>query len=275
MNVRNLRYRGRLTTVAAGLSLATVLAACGGGSSTASSSPTTAAPAASGSGAPPSGGSFPGTVGSVASLSGSSMEVQNQQSGQVTVSWTPSTAFSQSASASAASVAVGDCVVVNGTSSNGSIAARTVSISQPSSSGTCTATRPAGGGFGRPGGGNAPSGSLPAGRTGPPPSFASGKVTSVAPGTLSVYGTSAAGGPASSGATASASNLTVALNSSTTYSKTQPAAATNLTVGDCVTATGTTDSTGAVTASSVRITSTGGQTCGTGFAGAGRGATNG
>ena len=71
-------------------------------------------------------------------------------------------------------------------------------------------------------------------------------------------------------------NVTVALSSSTTYTETQPAASSNLAVGDCVTATGTPGSTGAVTATAVRITSTGGQTCTAGFPGGGRGAaTNG
>jgi hypothetical protein len=42
-----------------------------------------------------------------------------------------------------------------------------------------------------------------------------------------------------------------------------------------VTANGTTGSTGAVTAASVRITSTGGQSCTTGFRGAGAGGTGG
>jgi hypothetical protein len=42
-------------------------------------------------------------------------------------------------------------------------------------------------------------------------------------------------------------------------------------VGDCVSAFGSASSTGAVTASTVRITSTGGKTCTSGFGGAGFG----
>jgi hypothetical protein len=61
----------------------------------------------------------------------------------------------------------------------------------------------------------------------------------------------------------------VTINSTTTYAEDQTAAASNLAVGDCVTAAGSTDSTGAVSASTVRITSTGGQTCTTGFGGRG------
>jgi hypothetical protein len=278
MNYRNMRYRGGVAVVAAGLSLASLLAACGASSTASASSPTTVAPASTGSGPAPAGGAFPGAVGSVAALAGSSMEVQSQQTGQVTVSWTPSTNFTQSTTASAATVTVGDCVVATGSSSSGTITARTVSISQPSASGTCTTTRPTSGAPGRPGGGNAPAARAPTGNSATPPSFASGKVTSVSTGALGIYGTSASGNPTATGSASTApasSNITIDLSSTTGYTKTQPAAASNLAVGDCVTATGTTDSSGAVTASSVRITSSGGQTCSTGFAGAGRGATNG
>jgi hypothetical protein len=64
----------------------------------------------------------------------------------------------------------------------------------------------------------------------------------------------------------------VKITSSTTYSENQAAASANLAVGDCVTAAGSADSTGAVSATTVRITSTGGQTCTTGF---GRGSAGG
>ena len=110
------------------------------------------------------------------------MEVQNQQSGQVTVSWTASTRFSQTVTVPAA-VAVGDCVTATGSSSSGAIVATAVTISQPSSTGSCTL------GFGGRGNGNRPpgtfprrtpptSGTLPAGRAAGF-SFASGKVTAV------------------------------------------------------------------------------------------------
>ena len=77
------------------------------------------------------GRTFPGASGSVAAITGSSMEVQNPQSGQVTVSWTTKTAFTKTATVTAASVAAGDCVTVTGTTTNGTIVARTVAISKP------------------------------------------------------------------------------------------------------------------------------------------------
>jgi hypothetical protein len=59
--------------------------------------------------------------------------------------------------------------------------------------------------------------------------------------------------------------LTVTLSKSTTLSETQSTSFSALAVGDCVNAFGQTGSTGAVTAATVSIRSTGGQTCSTGF----------
>ena len=58
---------------------------------------------------------------------------------------------------------------------------------------------------------------------------------------------------------------------STTVTATQAAAATDLAVGDCVSAFGPAASNGAVSASTVRITSTGGTSCTGGFGGFGGG----
>jgi hypothetical protein len=271
MQDRNIRYRGGMATLAAGLALAATLAACGGGNTTAASSTTTVAP---GSGSAPAsrGGALPGTTGSVASLSTSSMEVQNQQTGQVTVNWTPSTTFTRSATLTASSVAAGECVVVTGTTANGTITARTVSVAQPSASGTCTAARPQGAGFGgggRGAGTTTPGGTRPAPRAGTPTSFATGKVDSVSNSALVITGTAASVrfGGGSTTTTAPSTSITIALNSTTTFTEIESAGASNLAVGDCVTANGSTDSTGAVTATSVRISSTGGQTCTAGFGG--------
>jgi Domain of unknown function (DUF5666) len=294
----------RFLTLGAGLLLAASLAACGGGSSHANTatSPTTAGKTTSGSGTGGSGsgsGSFPGASGSVAAVTGSSMEVQNQQTGQVTVGWTSSTTFSKTVTLSAANVAVGDCITVTGSTSTGTLVANSVTVSKPTSSGSCTTGRfggGAGGGGGFPGGAppnggsrpnggslpSAPSGSAPGGASGF--SFASGKVTSISPSAMEIYGISTSGfGGArrtSSSSTPSTSipstNVKIGLQGSTTYSETQSTAASSLAVGDCVTAVGSTDSTGAVTARTVRITSTGGQSCSSGFGGfAGSGTANG
>jgi Domain of unknown function (DUF5666) len=265
---------------------------------------TTAAYAASTSSGSSGGRSFPGASGSVAAITGTSMEVQNQLSGQVTVSWTTSTTFSQMVDVSASSVAVGDCVTVTGSTSKKSkaVSANTVTVSQPTS-GTCSGGpggfagsgsggTSAGGGF--PGGSSGPpsGGSFPGGGSGRPPSggrfpgggsgrprgvpnfgFASGKVTAVSSGSLTISGFSSASLSApkknakGTRPKIKTSTVKVTVSSSTTYKESQGAASTALAVGDCVTAAGSSDSTGAVTASSVQITSTGRSSCTSGFAG--------
>ncbi len=218
------------------------------------------------------------------------MEVQSQQTGQTTVSWTSATTFTKTASLTAASVSAGDCVTVVGSTSTGKLVANTVMVSKPASSGGCTA----GGRFGAGGRGGAgafrggttpnggslprrPSGSVPSGATGF--GFASGKVTSVSPSSLVIDGISSSGfGGARTGTRPSTpptsiktTTVTIGLQGSTTFTETESTAATSLAVGDCVTAVGSSDSTGAVTARTVRITSTGGQTCSSGFGGFGGG----
>ena len=230
--------------------------------------------------------------GSVASITGTSMEVQSASAGQTTVNTTSSTTFSQTLAAAQSAVAVGECLTVTGTpakSSKTTIAARSVSISQPSSSGTCTAG--AGGAFGRggfPGRGAQGGGGFPGGGTRPPGgfagrggangrgafaggsfAFANGKVTAVSGSSVSMSGTLRSGlGQAAKNKKASTpktQKLTVTLSKSTTLSETQSTSFSALAVGDCVNAFGQTGSTGAVTAATVSIRSTGGQTCSTGF----------
>ncbi|MGO9457364.1 MAG: DUF5666 domain-containing protein [Acidimicrobiales bacterium] len=252
-------------------------------------------------------GPGPGAFGSVAAISGTSMEVQNASTGQTTVDWTSSTTFTQNATVSVSSITAGDCVTVTGTSSKGTITAKTVAIRQAGSSSGCTptggpgsfrGTGGAGGGSFRPPSGST-GGNFPhrataqaggyrrafpgAGDTG----FASGKVTMVASTTLTLSGiSSAAFGKETAKAAAQAkttgssgksknaksdptapkaTTVHVKLASSTTYTETQPAAASSLAVGDCVAATGTSSTNGSVSASTVAITSTGGQSCTVGF----------
>lgn len=282
MSMNPARKKRTLGVLGTGAALAVVLGACGGGGSSATSTTTpTTGPARSGSNGS-AGGGFPGATGQVAAISSASMEVQNQQTGQVTVAWTSSTTFTKTVTLSASSVAPGDCVTVVGSTSGGQLTARTVTMSQPDSSGNCTGrfggTR-AGGGFPR---GTAPSGSVPSRPTGSLPAaaanfgFASGKVTSVNGATLVIFGTSSSGfrgrqsgNTSTPPTTLPSSSISITLSSSTTYTETQTAAASDLAVGDCVTANGTSDSTGAIAARTVRITSTGGQSCGSGFASGG------
>jgi hypothetical protein len=259
-----------------------------------------------------------GASGSVAAITGTSMEVQNANTGQTTVNWTGTTTFSQTVSQTASAVAVGDCLTVTGTPSKTSkttIAAKTITISAASSTGTCTSgfgggaagggqfgggagaggARPGGGGFrfgggegggsGRPPGGFR-GGSGAGGRSFPGAnlSIANGKVTSVSGSTVSLSGILLGqfARPSSSKSTKSnkstkkptapkKQNLSVTLSSSTTLTQTQATTAASVAVGDCVSAFGQTASNGAVSATTVRITSSGGKTCTTGFGGFGGG----
>jgi Domain of unknown function (DUF5666) len=292
-----------LSATAVALALAAALAACGSGSSKTSSNPTTTTPAkssnsASGGSGPnaTAGGTPPGAFGTVAAITGSTMEVQNQQSGQETVSWTSTTRFSKTATLTSASVKAGDCVTVTGTTSGGVITARSVVVSAASSTGSCTSGF-GGGGFVRGGGtfrgggtggtgSSTPPSSRPANRTGTGAAnlanlgVASGSVVSVAPTSMVIHGVSFSGAgfarrsagstaPSTPPTTAAPTNITVTLASSTTFTETVTATAASLAVGDCVMATGSTNSTGAVAASVVRITATAGQTCTAGFGGGG------
>ena len=71
--------------------------------------------------------------------------------GQRAVTWTPTTTFTETATQTISAVAVGDCLMVVGSpakKSKTTIAARTVTISKPSASGTCTGGIGGGAGFG-------------------------------------------------------------------------------------------------------------------------------
>jgi hypothetical protein len=252
---------------------------------------------------------FPvGASGSVAALAASSMEVQNPSTGQTTVSWTPTTTFSKTVTESVSAVAVGDCVTVTGTTSKSSkttVAARSITITTPSTAGTCTRTgggTSAGGAFGGPGGfrfrpgANGTSGTRPSFPAGAQRRFsgsfpgglsnlaiASGKVTGVSGSTISVSGIDISPGnfvrPKTSSNSKSAKSkrpvipktetLKVTTTGSTTVTSTQATEATDLALGDCVSAFGPAATNGAVTATTVRITSTGGASCTGGFGGGG------
>ncbi len=181
------------------------------------------------------------------------------------------------------------------------IAARSISVTTPASNGSCTgfgtarnangasgaprtgAFAPGGGaGFERGGtGGSRPS--FPGGGSGSSNfrrqlaslSLASGAVTAVHGSTVTVSGVKVSlGSFPGRGSTNSKTSsqrkkpvapkkekLTITTSSSTTVSATQSALSTDLAVGDCVSAFGPGASNGAVTATTVRITSTGGRTC--------------
>lgn len=232
----------------------------------------------------------PGATGTVAAVSGTSMEVQNPQSGQVTVSWTGTTAFTQTLAVGASAVAVGDCVTATGTPGSGSsssspLSATGVIISQPGSTGSCTAggafgtTGQGNGGF-RPNGGSRPGGgTFPANGAGAANlAVASGKVTQASASGFTIQGTLRKLGRPSTSASSTTTtvptpnSIDVTTSSTTTYSQASSTDSSSLAVGRCVTARGSANQTGAISATSISIRSPGANGCTSGFGqfGAGR-----
>lgn len=245
---------------------ALVLAACGGGSSTAAKATSTTSTSATTS--TPTTTTTPGTVGRVASITGQSMEVQSQTAGQTTVNYTSSTTFDQTIPGTLADVTAGACVSASGTPSAGSgttsstrpaaVTATAVRISQPVS-GSCA------GGFGivRRRTGTTPSGSAVrrrSARRGTRRSFgAVGTVASVSGSTFVVT--------EANRRTGATSSVTVTVGASTTYTQVASASATDLAVGKCVRAIGPADTTGAITARSITISTAGASGCSAGLRG--------
>jgi Domain of unknown function (DUF5666) len=263
----------RWTPALAGLGIALAATACGGAGTAATppAASTSGGGSSSSSPAPTSGqAAFPGVIGTAAAVSGSSMEVQNPTSGQVTVTFTNSTAITETVAVTSKDVTVGSCVAVVGPrSASGaaatSVTATSVTVSSPVN-GTCTA---AGfGGFGGFGGGRGTFTPNPSFSARPRPSGsrgafgggfggANGTVISVSASGFVVRGRNPAGGTDTS--------VTVTTSAATKYLKVVSAHPSALKVGQCITAIGTTNSIGAVAARSIRISQPGPNGCVTGF----------
>lgn len=240
--------------------VAVLLSACGSaGSSTAGR------PAADPSAAPAAPAGPHGASGTIAAVSAAGMEVQDPSTGQVTVTFTPSTSITTMVDASAGDLAAGDCVVAMGAPQaaadpGGPITARSVRISPAAADGTCAAGGPSGGARA----GSRPSGT-PSARNRPPgagrgrAANASGKITSVTGGSFVVQG-----GGANAG-------RTVTTTPATTFSKTAGTDRSGLVVGQCVTAIGPSDDTGTVAASAISIRQPGPGGCSAGLGGFRRG----
>jgi hypothetical protein len=225
----------------------------------------------------------PFTTGMLAGLTGSTLAVQARNGNNTTVVVTSSTSYLQTTSASASDIAKGDCVRVVGTGSASSgVQASTVVITKPTSKG-CTrnpagpARRGAGAGGGRFGNGTPGSGgppftspngtpfTLPGGSTVPSNVAAAfGTVSSVSGQQLTVNSQVPQTNKKSKAKTRT---VTVTLTGSTTLSQTIKAAESNLAVGSCVSANGTADSLGTITAKSVTISQPVNGSCAGGFGG--------
>jgi hypothetical protein len=268
------RRRWAPTLAGAGIVVLAVTA-CGGAGSAATPAATIASSAAPSSSPAPTGAqaAFPGTVGTAAAVSGSSLEVQNPTSGQVTVTFSATTAITETVTVTSKNLTVGSCVTVVGQpsatgSATRSVTATSVTISAPVK-GNCTAAGGFGG-FGRGGGTSSP---RPSFSPRPRPSGsrtafggggfggANGKVTTVSASGFVVQGRNPAAGTDTS--------ITVTTTATTKYLKTVTAGPSALKVGQCITAVGTANSIGAVAARSIRISQPGPNGCVSGFGGRG------
>lgn len=275
--MRSLHLRPALAAVALG-AVAVSLAACGGSPST-SSTAAPSGPAPHASSTTPT--SVPGASGSIAAITGQSLEVQNPSTGQTTVTYTATTTFTRTTPASLADVTVGVCAtaVAPARASSGTttapggtapVDAITVAITQPAG-GSCHAG--SGGGLARAsrvGGVGGTSGTTPGGKSRAARKahrglarVASGSVSAVSGSSFTVQRLD----PANNATVA----RTVVVNAATTYTQVVGASPSNLAVGLCVRAVGPTSSTGAVTATSIRVNQPGPHGCRGGFGGRGRG----
>jgi hypothetical protein len=276
-----------LTCAAAGFAVLGAVAACGATKPSAAALPASS-PAAAGGAA--GNRQAPGTFGVIAAATPGSLEVQDPNTGQTTVTYTSTTAFTQQKAVTLAAVTSGECVVATDaaatrptstpsasataaptatpSSAPGSplaITATTVTISPPVA-GSCTSglgtgatpTRrpPSGTATGGPQGSRTPGTRLP-GFGG----FVTGQVTAVAGTTIEVK--------ARDRQSAQQVTDTVTVTAATSYLETMPATAAAATVGMCAQATGPADSSGAVAATRVQISSPVNGSCTAGFAGRG------
>lgn len=260
--------------------LAIVLAGCSSsGQQTAASGGGSTAPKAQSSAAAKGGvgqGGMPGVFGLIAEIDGSTMQVQSQ-SDQTAVSFNSKTSIEQIKTASAKDLATGWCATVVSSTKSASpgttpskITATSVSLTKATGSscgfgggrtagGQGTGQRPSGAPSNFPGGGKFPSGQAsrrpvgsPSGRAANLGTFATGKITKVA-GSGFVMDAMSRG--ANSTSTPSTQPVTVTVSKSTKLTMQESAKSSAIKQGECVRANGKTDDTGAVTATSLTLSS--------------------
>lgn len=246
--------RMTLATASSVLVLAT-LAACGAASdddgTAVDETPAAGSPA---DGGPAGAGPMPGATGKIAAVSDRTLQVQNDQTGQVAVTWTARTAFTQEVDATLADVTAGVCVAVSsdGEAAEGEpVAATSVRITEATDDGCAGGMQ-----LGGPGGGEPPEGmptDLPSDMPSDLPSDmparmgggAFGEVVAVSADGFTVSATR----PGADEAT----TVEVMVSANTTYTTNADADQTALEVGRCVSATGDSDGTGAVTAERISV----------------------
>jgi hypothetical protein len=269
------RRSGRAARIAAAscaLPLSVVLlAACSSAGSTGGTTPIANTAPTSSAATPGNGGgrTFPGATGTIAAITGNAMQVQSSTA-QTTVTFSSSTRFMASVHAQ---VVAGDCVNVTGTPVSGSssaMTATTVRVSKPTNGSCATSVigdGRRGGGFGSPGARPSFNGSPPAGSGGAGSgargfgdrTVAGGKVTQVTAtgfvleGVLRSLGFGRETASGSPSAQPSTQPITVTLSSGAQVTTTTTTTSAAAKVGECATAIGTTNSTGAIAARTISL----------------------
>jgi uncharacterized protein DUF5666 len=214
-----------------------------------------------------------GASGTVAAVTAANLQVQNPRTGQLTVSFTPSTVFTKTVPATTADLVTGDCALALGAPQPagdpaGPLTATSVLISPAATDGGCTANGFGGAGRGARAGssGNGPgSGAAPSKNPNQPSGSGRGRGGTATGKITSMSGTGFAVQMGASTAT-----RTIITTATTTFTKTVPTDHSALAIGECVTAVGPSDDTGTVTASSISIRQPGPNGCQGGLGGPGR-----
>lgn len=251
----------RSLAVAGASLLALLLGACGATPATPSPART---PIANASASPTPTGQ-PGVVGRVAAVSGTEVQVQNPSIGQVAVKLGTHTTITARTAGSLHDVKVGDCVTASGTPATGGagLTARTLTVSARTA-GSCVAGR-GGPGNGGPSPRPRPSG-RPTSSAGTPTATASGTVSAVSGGTITINGVLRTRGPRTS-TPASAGPITVTTDNDTRIQRDARATRAAIRPGVCLAAFGPSNDIGTVQARTVSVFQPGSTGCTGGFAG--------
>ncbi len=228
------------------LALGVVATACG--------SAATASNGASSSPTPPRGGAQfrNGASGQLVQINGQTL-ILTGPNGDLTVTVSSTTTFTQTSTAVLADIVPGDCILATGQKdSTGMLTATTVRLSPKPAAGCAAAARVGPNVSPPPGASPRP---IPSGQ--PAMAFVSGEVTGAAGISITVL-------------TTTAGSQTITVPTTAAVTTTVVSSAADLRTGECVRATGAPDSTGNVQATSITITPAGPSgTCVTGFGGGG------
>lgn len=259
----------KLPLAAATLAAITTFGLAGCGSSAESTSNTVPSGMSGGQ------GRFPGANGTIAAVSGNTVQVQSANA-QTAVTYDSSTQITKTTAATLTQAKVGDCVSANGSADTGSITAQTIRITA-ATNGECATnapSMPAGGGQPPQGGqgyappdGNMspPAGAPSGGPAGAGFTLATGKITSKTATSIVVAGELMTRGD--NGPSSSAGTVTINVTSDTTYTSEQKANSSAIKVGACARAIGQANDKGTISATSLNISEPTNGECQLGFGG--------